>query len=182
MKISSAQLILDLQNTVRNAIQTAENLKNKPENELNFRTSENSWSALECLEHLNRYGNFYIPEITRRISASKTAVQPIFTSGILGNYFANSMLPKEKLNTMKTFKNMNPIHSQLNKSTVDEFISQQHQILELLEKAKNIDLSRTKTGISISSWIKLKLGDTFRFVINHNVRHLVQAERVLKNI
>lgn len=182
MKISSAQLILDLQNTVRNAIQTAENLKDKPENELNFRTSENSWSALECLAHLNRYGNFYIPEITRRISASKTSAQPIFTSGILGNYFANSMLPKEKLNTMKTFKSMNPIHSQLNKSTVNEFISQQHQILELLEKAKNIDLNRTKTGISISSWIKLKLGDTFRFVINHNLRHLVQAERVLKNI
>jgi len=182
MKISSAQLILDLQNTVRNAIQTAENLKNKPENELNFRTSENSWSALECLAHLNRYGNFYIPEITRRISASKTSAQPIFTSGILGNYFANSMLPKEKLNTMKTFKSMNPIHSQLNKSTVNEFISQQQQILELLEKAKNIDLNRTKTGISISSWIKLKLGDTFRFVINHNLRHLVQAERVLKNI
>ncbi|MDR6920226.1 MULTISPECIES: DinB family protein [Chryseobacterium] len=182
MKISSDQLILDLQNTVRNAIQTTENIKNKSENDLNFRTSENSWSVLECLEHLNRYGSFYIPEITRRISASKTSAQPVFTSGILGNYFANSMLPKEKLNTMKTLKSMNPIHSQLNKNTVDEFIRQQYQLLDLLEKAKNIDLNRTKTSISISKWIKLKLGDTFRFVINHNLRHLVQAENVLKNI
>ncbi|KPE52419.1 DinB family protein [Chryseobacterium indologenes] len=182
MKISSAQLILDLQNTVQNTIQTAENLKNKPENELNFRTSENSWSALECLEHLNRYGHFYIPEITHRISASETSARPVFISGILGNYFAGSMLPKEKLNPMKTFKSMNPLYSRLDKSTVDEFIRQQHQMWDLLEKAKNIDLSRTKTSISISKFIKLKLGDTFRFVINHNIRHLVQAERVLKNI
>lgn len=182
MKISSEQLILDLQNTVRNAIQTAGKIQNRSESELNFRTSEDSWSALECLAHLNRYGNFYIPEITRRISDAKVPARPVFSSGILGNYFAGSMLPKEKLNTMKTFKSMNPIHSQLNKSTIDEFISQQHQLLELLEKAKNIDLNRTKTNISISNWIRLKLGDTFRFVINHNLRHLVQAERVLKNI
>lgn len=182
MKISSEQLITDLQNTVRNAIHTAENLQKKSENELNFRTSENSWSVLECLEHLNRYGNFYIPEITRQISASKTTAQPVFRSGVLGNYFAETMLPKEKLKTMKTLKSMNPVHSQLNKNTVGEFIRQQHQLLDLLEKAKSIDLNKTKTGISISKWIKLKLGDTFRFVINHNLRHLLQAERVLKNI
>ncbi|RXM56703.1 hypothetical protein BOQ60_25350, partial [Chryseobacterium sp. CH1] len=31
-----------------------------------------------------------------------------------------------------------------------------------------IDLEKTKTSISISKLIKLKLGDTFRFVIYHN--------------
>ncbi len=55
-----------------------------------------SWSILECLEHLNLYGDFYIPEIKNRIESSKTLPKENFKSRILGNYFAKSMLPKEK--------------------------------------------------------------------------------------
>ena len=101
-----------------------------------------------------------------------------FKSGFLGNYFAKSMLPKEKLNKMKTFKDKNPIGSKLDKSTIDNFILQQEQILNLLEKAREVDLNKTKTAISISKWIKLKMGDTFRVVIYHNERHLVQANKI----
>ncbi|KAA2220702.1 DinB family protein [Chryseobacterium sediminis] len=179
MKISTSELLDELKDIAEQHLHFAEILSLKPEHELNFRPSQESWSTLECLEHLNRYGNFYIPEITNRIAASKTSPKDIFKSGILGNYFAKSMLPKENLNKMKTFKTMNPIHSQLNKRVVDEFISQQKQLLELLEKAHHIDLGNTKTSISISKLIKLKLGDTFRFVIYHNVRHIEQIKRIL---
>ncbi|MEG0928798.1 DinB family protein [Chryseobacterium sp.] len=182
MKISTLQLLEELKDRTGNHLQYAQTLLLKPENELNFRMSTDSWSVLECLEHLNRYGDFYIPEISHRISSSATSSQPFFRSGILGNYFAKSMLPKEKLNKMKTLKAMNPIHSQLNKEVLTEFAKQQQLLLELLEKAKHIDLEKTKTAISISKLITLKLGDTFRFVIYHNARHLAQVERILNNI
>jgi hypothetical protein len=39
------------------------------------------------------------------------------------------MLPKEKLNKMKTLKGMNPIRSQLNKEVINEFIQQQNNYL-----------------------------------------------------
>lgn len=182
MKISSLQLISELKNIIQQHIQFVEVLLDKPDSKLNFRVSKESWSILECFEHLNRYGNFYIPEIDERISSSKTTSATLFSSGILGNYFAESMLPKEKLNKMKTFKNMNPIHSQLDRKVLEEFIKQQTELLKLLEKAQNIDLNKTRTSISISKLIKLKLGDTFRFVIYHNLRHVEQAKRVLKNI
>ncbi|SDI26779.1 DinB family protein [Chryseobacterium jejuense] len=182
MKISTEVLLDELKSRTEHHLQYAETLLLKPENELNFRITSDSWSTLECLEHLNRYGDFYIPEISRRISSSKTPPKSDFKPGILGNYFAKSMLPKEKLNKMKTLKTMNPIHSQLNKEVVNEFIKQQQQLLDLLEKARYIDLEKTKTAISISKLITLKLGDTFRFVIYHNARHMAQAENVLKNI
>lgn len=89
------------------------------------------------------------------------------------------MIPKEKLNKMKTFKSMNPIKSNLDKSVLSEFISQQKQMSNLLNDAENIDLNKVKTSISISNFIKLKLGDTFRFVILHNLRHVEQAKRNL---
>ncbi|MGU3376938.1 DinB family protein [Chryseobacterium sp. M5A1_1a] len=182
MKIPTVQLLDELKNKTEKHLQYAQKLLLKPENELNFRITADSWSVLECLEHLNRYGDFYIPEISHKISSSETSHKPMFKPGILGNYFAKSMLPKEKLNKMKTFKAMNPIHSQLNKEVVEEFIKQQNQLLTLLEKAKYIDLEKTKTGISISKLITLKMGDTFRFVINHNTRHIAQIEKVLENI
>ncbi|MEY8759127.1 DinB family protein [Chryseobacterium tongliaoense] len=180
MKISSLQLISELKEITRQNIQYTETLLDKSENELNYRVSENSWSVLECFEHLNRYGNFYIPEIKKRILISDSAPKNTFSPGILGNYFAKMMLPKEKLKTMKTVKEMNPIHSRLDKNVLNAFIEQQNQLSDLLERAKTIDLEKTKTGISISKLIKLKLGDTFRFVIYHNLRHIEQAKRVLE--
>ncbi|REC60838.1 DinB family protein [Chryseobacterium pennae] len=182
MKMSTTALLEELKNKTGEHLHYARTLLLKPENELNFRISADSWSVLECLEHLNRYGNFYIPEISQRISSSKTNSKADLKPGILGDYFAKSMLPKEKLNKMKTFKTMNPIHHQLNTAVVNEFIKQQEQLLDLLEKARSVDLGKTKTSISISKLITLKLGDTFRFVIYHNARHIVQAENVLKNI
>lgn len=180
MKYSTEALLNELKNRTQQHLQYAEMLLQKPENKLNFRISFDSWSTLECLEHLNRYGDFYIPEISHTILGSQTNPQPFFTPGILGNYFAKMMLPKEKLNMMKTPKAMNPIRSELNKAVVEKFVIQQKQLLELLEKAHHIDLGKTKTGISISKLIKLKLGDTFRFVIYHNERHVEQAKKVLQ--
>lgn len=179
MKISTSEFLNELRNRTAEHLQFAEMLSLKTENDLNFRTSTESWSTLECLEHLNRYGDFYIPEISRTISSAGKPSQLYFKPGILGNYFAKSMLPKEKLNTMKTLKAMNPIHSNLDKSIVDTFIKQQKKMLELLEEAQFIDLEKTKTSISISKLIKLKLGDTFRFVIYHNARHVEQIKRIL---
>ncbi|MBK1896003.1 DinB family protein [Chryseobacterium paridis] len=181
MKISSSQLIAELKNITQNNIQYVETLLQKTDRELNHRVSENSWSILECIEHLNLYGHFYIPEISKRIQASTSSPKSTFSPGILGNYFAKMMLPKEKPNPMKTLKTMNPIHSKLDKEVLNEFIKQQQQLLILLDQSKNINLEKIKTSISISKLIKLKLGDTLRFVIYHHIRHIGQAKRILKN-
>ena len=183
MKLDSTELINELsQLTIANKAKAEELLK-YTEEELNKKASEQSWSALECIEHLNRYGDFYIPEISMKMEKSESKSQKsnaVFKSNWLGNYFSNSMKYKEKLNTMKTFSSMNPSGSSLKKSTLEKFISQQVDTIELLNRAKNINLTKTKTGITISQWIKLRLGDTFRVVIYHNERHLIQAEKAVK--
>ena len=175
----SAVLIEELTQMTQQHLAAIEEILNKDESDLNWRAEEGSWSVLECIEHLNRYGDFYLPEIAKRLAKGNTRNPEAFKTGWLGDYFAKSMLPKEKLNKMKTFKSMNPLGSNLDKSVVSKFKSQLEEMLQLLETAKGIDLSRTKTGITISSWIKLRLGDTFRVVIYHNERHMQQVERVL---
>jgi hypothetical protein len=146
--------------------------------ELNWKQEPGRWSILECLEHLNLYGDFYLVEIERRIIASDNKPESNFQSGLLGNYFANSMLPKDgKIKKMKTFKDKDPANSNLPMTTIDRFLKQQKRMIELLELAREVNLNKVKTSITIPV-IKLKLGDTFRFVIYHNQRHMIQADQV----
>ena len=176
------KLISELIVITRQNLNFAELLKQKSDSALNWREKPESWNVLECLEHLNLYGDFYIPEIENAIKNSKTIPQLEFKSGFLGNYFAMSMLPKEKLNKIKTFKSKNPLNSTLDKLAINRFVDQQLKIIALLDQSRKVDLNKVKIKISISQWIKLKLGDTFRFVINHNSRHIQQIEGILAKI
>lgn len=173
-------LLQELTTITKNIMERAEKFYALDAAILNLKANEFNWSILECLEHLNLYGDFYLPEIEQRMAKSPYPANPTFTSGWLGNYFVNTIMPKENMNKMKTFKSMNPVGSQLSIKTLDKFIAQQQQLLHLLQAAKQVNLSKTKTAVSIAKWIHIKLGDTFRFVVYHNLRHLIQAENVLK--
>lgn len=179
MKIRSEQLINDLIefNNLHRDLATAYLQLSLAQ--LNHKPTPESWSALECIEHLNRYGAFYLPEIKQRLSANTKRASLFFKPGILGNYFANSMKPKEKLNKMKTFKNMNPVGSKLDKQVIATFIDQCNTLELALEQSRTHDLQKVKTAISISTLIKLRLGDTFRFFVYHNERHWQQAQRAI---
>lgn len=150
-----------------------------PEDLLQSKPSSKSWSVLECLEHLNRYATFYNKEINNKMSASSLPFAETFKSTYLGNKFSNDMLPKEGMKTMNTFKSKNPNASELDKEQVLlTFIKLQEELLTFLHTAfsKNLDKIKTYTTLPI---LKFKLGDTFRFVIYHNERHIVQAKKVL---
>lgn len=180
MKTSSAAIINDLIERTEVNLRSARELNKKSAHELNHHPAPGAWSALECIEHLNYYGDYYIPEIERQIDLSPYPAEEIFKSGFLGNYFAKSMLPKEGSKKMKTLKASNPLGRKLDKQVLEKFIAHQQKLLELLKKAKGVSLTRTKTGVSISKYIKLRLGDTLKVVIYHNQRHLLQAKRAME--
>lgn len=179
MELTSTKLLQDLLEITRENLNTVENLKNESIEILNWKENSEYWSVLECIEHLNRYGDFYIPEITNKIKASKYKNSNVFKSNWIGRYFSKSVSYNEDLNKMKTLKSMNPLNSKLDIYTLNKFTNQQHQIIELLSKSKHINLDKTKTAISISKLIKLKLGDSLRVLIYHNHRHIKQVETVL---
>ena len=180
MKIKSAGLLQDLKDRTAQNLSAVEKFKLLGEEELNFHPAAGAWSVLECIEHLNFYGNFYLPEMEKQITASPYPAEEFFHSGFLGNYFAQSMLPKEKLNKMKTLKSQNPLGKQLDKNVLEIFTDHQLQMINLLKKAELVSLSKTKTSISITKYLRLRLGDTMRVVIYHNQRHIKQAQNVLK--
>lgn len=177
--MNSEQVLQNLIEETRNTLNQAEKLKSLDFDILNWKQNETSWNVLECLEHLNLYGNFYLPAIKNKIKTSNTKPEIEFKSGILGAYFSKIMIPKSKLNKMKTLKKKNPINRKLDKMVIHKFIQQQILLLELINKSRNVSLNKIKIHTSISSLISLKLGDTLQFLVNHNIRHLNQIDNIL---
>jgi hypothetical protein len=134
---------------------------------------------------LNSYGRFYLPAIEGVLIRSEERDSSTqFSPGWLGNYFTKLMRPQvdgklsKKMKSPKDHSPKTMIDSHL---VISEFIDQQEKLLALLNTAKKFDLNKVKVGISIAPIIKLKLGDVFRFMIAHQVRHILQAERALAN-
>jgi len=136
------------------------------------------WSIAQCLEHLNRYGNYYLPQIKKGL-AKNIASSENFKSSWVGNYFTKMMSPDSGKRKITTFKEYSPLPELDAHTVVAEFIHQQETLLDYLRLARAKDLNKIRIAISISRWIKLKLGDTFQFLIAHNERHVQQAKRNL---
>lgn len=180
--MQSEKLIQSQIEQTRQILNQVEKLKNLDLHTLTWKANKTSWSILECLEHLNLYGDFYLPAIENKTKNSKTPSEFEFKSGFLGNYFAKSMLPKEQLNKMKTFKDKNPLNAALDKTVIDKFINQQIKLLDLLNQSRNVSLNKVKIQTSISSFVRIKLGDTFQFLINHIIRHLKQIDKIQSTV
>ncbi|WP_276373473.1 DinB family protein [Chryseolinea sp. H1M3-3] len=183
MQIDNNVLVNDLLRRIENCTNKVKQFESLSLEQLRFK-AESQWSILECLEHLNLYGDFYLVEIEKQILASPyKAGSTKFKSGLIGNYFANLMEVKDgKIKKMKSPKDKNPSNTTLTTTTISRFLKQQERLVDLLNKCRAIDLTKTKTSISLTSFIKLRLGDTLRFYTYHIERHVLQAERVLNNV
>ena len=180
------QLIDDLQQQTENFLNEAiQQWQMLPPTTMLHKEAPEKWSAAQCLMHLNSYGDYYLPAIARSIdeALSKQWVSTEdFKSSWLGNFFTGMMLPKDAAGTvkkMKAPKNHTPLANDNSDAAIATFIDQQEKMLQLLERARAINLRKAKTPISISRFIMLPVGDTFRFLIAHNYRHILQAKRAI---
>ncbi len=180
MTNQTVTLLLDLleehvENHIHDAVKIFQNLSAE---ELLKPSASGGWSIAQCLWHLNSYGDYYLPEIKSGLD-KKYPVNAVFKSTWLGNYFTQMMKPGAQMKKYKAFKNHVPPDKLDAHKVVAEFIQQQEQLLSYLKQAKQTDMNRIRIPISILSWIKLKLGDVFQFIIAHDERHLQQARRNL---
>ena len=184
----SATLLNNLQHQTENILEKAiREWQMVSPAKFNQNPAPGAWSAAQCLAHLNSYGDYYLPAIEtaiREAKQKKLTASRQFTPGTLGNYFTNLMMPKENglpSKKMKAPKNHIPENTGNSDEIIATFIEQQERLVQLMEQAAGVDLNKTKVPISIAKFIRLKLGDVFMFLIAHNTRHILQAERALQS-
>ena len=180
-KHKSLELLNQLQADIRQIILEANYLKSTDPDILLQHPAAGKWSVIQILEHLNSYGNYYLLAIERSLEQDKKSTE-VFKPGWIGNYFTKLMKPAENgtiTHKMQSPKDHRPHNHPDAFPVLTTFLEQQHYLLELLEKAKTKNIGSIRTPVSISRFIKLKLGDVFRFLIAHEQRHFVQIENTL---
>lgn len=173
-------LLAQLKTDVQAILQEIQALTAADKQLLNKQPGFHQWSGAQVLEHLNFYNRAYLPVIESRM-IKPAAGQADFKSGWLGNYFTKVMMPGtdgKVANKMSAPKNARPVDVLDAEKVLAEFISGEQKLLLLLEKATVSDLD-VRVPTSISKLIRLKAGDTFRFLVAHQQRHLAQFRRTL---
>lgn len=184
-QLNSIQLLESLQSDVREIMLATTKLSQQDPELLMQQPAANRWSVAQVIAHLNSYGRYYLPAIETSMHDHPYKKNEHFKPGLIGNYFTKMMLPGKNgqiANKMQSPKDHRPNADVHSKPVIDEFIAQQQQLLNLLERAKRTDLAKVRVPVSISKFIKLKMGDTFRFLIAHQQRHFVQIARTLKDV
>ena len=182
MKTSNRELLDKLIAVTKSNINAVQHLKQLPAETLNFKPHATAWSALECLEHLNLYSDFYLPQLEKKITYHTKTTPAYFKSGLIGNILVNMVIPKEGAKKMKTFTAMDPNNKPLNNTVIDSFLQDQEILLTLLTKSYSINLNRITIPVTFTKLLKLKIGDTLRFMVYHNQRHIQQAVKVVSPI
>ncbi|GGD14135.1 DinB family protein [Flavobacterium orientale] len=178
--MNQEQLLEQCINRTRICIEKVFILQNRPLHELRWSTNAKQWNVLQCIHHLNLYYEFYNPEIEHQLQQAQSAEDTdSFKSGVIGGYFVKTIQVSNS-KKMKAVAAMEPHPTGLTSKVLSDFVQHGQTLLRLFEMAKNVDLNKVKTAISLTKWIRLKLGDTFLFMVNHNERHVKQAERVLE--
>ncbi len=149
---------------------------------LNQRPAPKSWSALACIEHINRYDAYYLPKIDEKLDQAASSEVDYFRAGLFGYRFANFLHPDKHQIKTKTFPSMNPGSSDLDPSILDTFLTHQSKLSDQLERSRSVDLNKIKIRSSVTALLQFKLGDLFRVLVFHDLRHVRQAAHALSRI
>jgi hypothetical protein len=180
------QLLSELTGEVSEVVNCISNAAQLSNEALNVQPLPGKWSVAQVVEHLNTYNRYYIPLMQKALRTSRTG-NGMFKSGWLGEYFTKSMYSEVKTsnrvaNKMSAMKGHIPGDKMNGHAVLNEFLSAQNELLQLLEAMRGKDLAGVKIPITISRFIKIRLGDAARFLVAHQVRHLLQVKNTLKAI
>lgn len=177
----TSTLLDDLCNQVQAASARAAELQKLSAEQLNRQPGPDRWSIAQVVEHLNSYHRYYLPAMKKALQKAERYPAPkTFRSGWLGNYFTRLMQPGADgtiANKMQAPKGYRPGDALQAHKVLEEFLAHQHELLLQLKAARTADIGKARVPISISPFIRLKLGDTIRFNIAHIQRHFVQIEK-----
>jgi len=155
------------------------------ENQLNWRPNPGVWSVAEVLAHLNAYSTYYHPTFMNKIKNTRfKSSKEGFMSSPLGRSAWKSMKLGRANNVKRKFKapkghNPSIDHHLVSGNDVSDFITEQNDLFEIINKAKNVNLRKIKIPISISKIVRLRLGDALLFVVYHNQRHIQQIKNLI---
>lgn len=151
--------------------------------QFNWRSSPESWSIAECLDHLNTANARFAMEYKRAISEGKEKKvlgDGPYVYGFFARWFMKIMEPPVK-RRFRAPANMRPASGKSLDAVMAEWKRLQAEFKDLLRDASGLDLKKIKVTSPATNWIKYSLGAGFWIRTAHDRRHLWQARNVRNN-
>jgi hypothetical protein len=165
---------------VRNNLQPFLRLSNE---QLNYKIAPDKWSIAEVFEHLNITHRIYLDSINNIITHAPVNTKETFRSNWLGNWAYDKIMPRADgtVFKMRAPKFLHPASSHLNGTEVlENYMKELDEFDSILELSQYVDIKKIKIPFSFTKLLSLRLGDNLRFIVAHNERHLLQAQKVLQ--
>lgn len=171
-----ASLLKQIQQATRDA---GKLIQHRSVAELTASPQAGSWSVAECLDHLARTTNIFLPVI-----ASAIAQAPELTdgrrlrTGALARVFIRNLEPPYMLH----FKVLAPLVPQQQdfQAAWNSFTESQLKLAETLRCAAGLAIDRVKIKSPVYARIRYNAFGALRMLVAHERRHLWQMEQILK--
>lgn len=164
-------------------IEDVKKLNSCSEAQLNWKTSEDSWSIAECLDHLKVTNQLYFNEFEKQFSEKQLKSDLSITKvkhKLLSKFIIKSVNPanSKKSNTFPVFM---PSKSKHDKSVIEKFIDLQTNFLNLISSAKDLNLNKYVMSSPAAKIIKENFCDVLEIIRLHDRRHYNQAKKIFNH-
>ena len=151
--------------------------------QLNWKTSVESWSIAQCLQHLIASHNSYFADL-KKITEGDYRMDfwekySPFTS-MFGRLFKDQLQEQVK-RKMSAPKKIRPAASKMQTGIIEDYHKNLDAFLQCISACQNTDLDKTIIKSPIATIVTYSLRDAFQFLIQHEHRHINQAIRVKTN-
>jgi hypothetical protein len=142
--------------------------------------SHGQWSIVEIFDHLNLSNDIYIRSILSRVTLAPDTKSDEHRSSWLGDWVYEKIMPRADgtVLKMKAAKSVRPGQQcEEGGEVIASFQRKCDALDDILHHAFTKDLQRIRIPFHFIPLLHFGLGDTLRFVVAHNERHLLQAQR-----
>ncbi len=149
--------------------------------QLNWKPSADQWSVGQCFDHLAATARAYFPIFERVLSGEKknTLLERVpFLPFLWGQMLIKAVDPKSKYR-VRAPKVFQPTSSGVDGAVVPRFIHHQNQLIRYMKCTEHLEIERIVISSPATNLVTYSLKDSYRIIISHEKRHLVQAKRVL---
>lgn len=178
MNGENSNIVSELELISANAQTTFGNLSAE---QINWKPSATGWSVGQCFEHLIKSNELFYDELERIASGTRNNsflenYSPL--SSFFGNLLINSLKKDSRKFKAPTQKIVPP--SEIDANIVEIFTAHQAELTGKIRRTESADWRKIKVTSPFMKLITYKLSDGYQVIVEHEKRHVRQAERVAK--
>ena len=149
--------------------------------QINWKPDADGWSVGQCFEHLIKTNELFYGELDKiaggaRVNSFLENYSPL--SGFFGNLLIGSLKKDARKFKVPSPKIVPP--SEIDAHIVEIFAAHQSELIGKIKLTKAADWRRIKVTSPFMKLVTYKLADGYRVVVEHEKRHVRQAEKILK--